>query len=82
MTLASNVSFPPIADISYPVTMNREFPFIVGFLILACCSKQLPEICLTTPPEAGGSGYDKWFKDYKAAHCYERLKEQRAKNSK
>jgi hypothetical protein len=63
--------------------MLKVFTLIVGFVILAGCSKQLPEICLTGPPEAGhGSDYEKWAKDYKAAHCYERLEAQRAKDSK
>jgi hypothetical protein len=71
-----------VSDMGYRVNMRREFTFIISFVILAGCSKPLPEICLTTPPEAGGSGYEKWAKDYEAAHCYERLIEQRDRHSR
>jgi hypothetical protein len=70
-----NGSFPPKADMNYFTVMGRVAKTVIAAgLFLAGCSKQLPEICRTTPPESSeGSGYDKWLAQYKAAHCKERL---------
>jgi hypothetical protein len=48
---------------------------LLGFslaVILGGCSKEVPAICRTTPPESV-SGYDEWLRQYKAAHCEELL---------